>query len=148
MAVDDRTPPRPPRRRSAPHYAGGRCLSQPAAAVDFFAGGSLDGEVWADGLEQRDGTWWPRFDVDVMARTLGASAGQDYWDAWEAIACPALVVRAGDGIVASTDAQQMARRGRRVTLVELAQAKHDVHLDRPDEWRSALPCFLDSLDST
>jgi pimeloyl-ACP methyl ester carboxylesterase len=33
-----------------------------------------------------------------------------------------------------------------VQLVELANAAHDLHLDRPDEWREALIAFLDSLD--
>jgi pimeloyl-ACP methyl ester carboxylesterase len=40
------------------------------SAVEFFGGPSLTADTWADGLELRDGGWWPRFDVGVMARTL------------------------------------------------------------------------------
>lgn len=31
-------------------------------------------------------------------------------------------------------------------LVEVPNAKHDVHLDRPDEWRRALSDFLTQWD--
>jgi pimeloyl-ACP methyl ester carboxylesterase len=58
---------------------------------------SLTAEAWAGGLEQRDGGWWPRFDVDVMTRTLREAVSRSYWAQWERIACPTLVVRAGAG---------------------------------------------------
>jgi pimeloyl-ACP methyl ester carboxylesterase len=64
-----------------------------------------------------------------MTRTLREADSRSYWADWERIACPA---------------QTMVRRGRRVTLVELAGAEHDLHLDRPAEWRAALSEFLDS----
>jgi pimeloyl-ACP methyl ester carboxylesterase len=32
-------------------------------------------------------------------------------------------------------------------LVDLPGAKHDLHLDRPAEWRAALSSFLDSVDA-
>jgi pimeloyl-ACP methyl ester carboxylesterase len=118
------------------------------AAVAFFGGPSLTAEAWAGGLEQRDGDWWPRFDVDVMTRTLREADSRSYWTDWERIACPALVVRAGAGSLPRADAQAMVRRGHRVTLVELAGAKHDLHLDRAAEWRVALSEFLDSLPLT
>jgi pimeloyl-ACP methyl ester carboxylesterase len=114
------------------------------AAVAFFGGPSLTAEAWAGGLEQRDGGWWPRFDVDVMTRTLREAVSRSYWAQWERIACPTLVVRAGAGSLPPADAQAMVRRGRRVELVELAGAEHDLHLDRPAEWRAALSEFLDS----
>jgi pimeloyl-ACP methyl ester carboxylesterase len=33
-------------------------------------------------------------------------------------------------------------------LADLPDARHDLHLDRPDEWRQALSAFLDSLKSS
>jgi pimeloyl-ACP methyl ester carboxylesterase len=114
-------------------------------AVAFFGGPSLRAEAWADGLERRDGGLWPRFDVDVMARTLRQSAALDRWPAWERIACRALVVRAREGHLSAEDAQAMAERGRDVEVVEVEGAGHDVHLDRPAEWRAAVRRFLDRL---
>jgi pimeloyl-ACP methyl ester carboxylesterase len=103
-----------------------------AAAVEFFGGPSPSAEPWADGLELRAGGWWPRFDVDVMVRTLREAGGRSHWREWSRITCPVLVVRAGDGIVPAADAQAMADRGRHVQLVELAGARHDLHwIGRP-----------------
>jgi pimeloyl-ACP methyl ester carboxylesterase len=116
------------------------------AAVEFFGGPSLNAEVWADGLEHRDGGWWPRFDVEVMMRTLHEADSRSYWEEWERISCPVLVVRGSDGSLPRADAESMVARGSDAKLVELADAKHDLHLDQPVEWRRALSEFLDALD--
>jgi pimeloyl-ACP methyl ester carboxylesterase len=117
------------------------------AAVAFFGGPSLSADAWAGGLERRDEGWWPRYDVEVMMRTLHEADSQSYWEQWERISCPALVTRGGQGSLSSADAKSMVERGRHVTLVEVADATHDLHLDRPDQWREALSAFLDSLDA-
>jgi pimeloyl-ACP methyl ester carboxylesterase len=117
------------------------------AAAAFFGGPSLRAEAWADGLEDRGDGWWPRFDVDVMVRTLREAAALDYWRDWEGIRCPALVVRAGDGMVPAAEARAMAERLATARLVELEGAGHDLHLERPGEWRATVSAFLDSLPS-
>jgi pimeloyl-ACP methyl ester carboxylesterase len=38
----------------------------------------------------------------------------------------------------------MAARGRHARLVELAGARHDLHLDRPAQWRRVLSEFVSS----
>jgi pimeloyl-ACP methyl ester carboxylesterase len=103
--------------------------------------------AWVDGLEQRDDGWWPRFNVEVMVQTLREAASRSYWQEWDRIRCPVLVIRAGRGIIPVDDAQAMADRARHPTLAELEGAEHDLHLDRPDEWHAALREFLDSLES-
>jgi pimeloyl-ACP methyl ester carboxylesterase len=115
------------------------------AAVDFFGGPSLSAEAWADGLEQRGGGWWPRFDIEVMVRTLREAIRQPYWREWERVRCPVLIVRAGNGIIPAADAQAMTNRLPGTRLVEFAGAEHDLHLDRPAEWRDAVGEFLNSL---
>lgn len=116
------------------------------SAVQFFGGPSLAADLWADGLEQRDDGLWPRFDAEVMARTLRKATSRPYWTQWETIRCPTLVVRAGNGTIDSADAKAMALRLPHAQLVELAGAEHDLHLDRPAEWARAMSDFLDSLD--
>jgi pimeloyl-ACP methyl ester carboxylesterase len=115
------------------------------AAVDFFGGPSPSAEAWAGGLERRDGGWWPRFDAGVMAQTLRDASRRSYWEEWERIRCPVLVVRAGRGQLSGADARAMVERGQRVNLVELADAGHDLHLDSPEGWRAAVSRFLDAL---
>jgi pimeloyl-ACP methyl ester carboxylesterase len=56
----------------------------------------------------------------------------------------ALVVRGGHGALPREEAGMMVTRGRNAKLVELADARHDLHLDHPAEWRQALGEFLDS----
>jgi pimeloyl-ACP methyl ester carboxylesterase len=118
------------------------------AALEFFTGkygGSLAAEAWTEGLEHRDGSWWPRFDVEVMERTLREAVGRAYWEEWDRIRCPTLVVRAGNGFVDPGDARAMERRLSEARMVELEGAAHDLHLDRPLQWREVLDGFLASL---
>ena len=114
------------------------------AAVKFFNGPSLFASAWAGGLQEREDGWWPRFDNDVMVRTLREGTRVDYWDEWERIRCPTLVVRAGEGYFSSALLQSMADRLPGAELVEVPGAKHDLHLDRPAEWRSVITSFLAS----
>lgn len=114
------------------------------AAFDFFGGPSLAADAWVAGLERRDGGLWPCFEVDVMVRTLQEALSRPYWREWERIRCPTLIVRAGDGLIPAADARAMADRLAHAQLVELPGASHDVHLDRPLEWRAALSWFLAS----
>jgi pimeloyl-ACP methyl ester carboxylesterase len=41
----------------------------------------------------------------------------------------------------------MAQRGHHVEVVEIADAEHDLHLDRPAEWRTAVTRSVDALAS-
>lgn len=117
-------------------------------AEQFFRerfGGGVAAQAWVSGLEQRADGWWPPFDVDVMARMLHEATREPAWAYWERIRCPVLVVRAGDGLVDPEIARMMIARLPGARLVELRGAAHDLHLDRPEEWRQTLSAFLDSL---
>ena len=116
------------------------------AAIDFFGGPSLTADAWTDGLEEGAGGWRPRFDVDVMVETLRLAVLRSYWEEWEQIQCPTLVVRAGNGVIPVTEADAMRDRLPQADVIEISGAKHDLHLDRPAEWRMAVCRFLDSLE--
>jgi pimeloyl-ACP methyl ester carboxylesterase len=115
------------------------------AAVAFWEGPSLRADAWANGLERRNDGWWPRFDVDVMVQTLREASTDESWDVWEQISCPVLVARAARGGITVEYAAEMADRGRNVQVVEIADAGHDLHLNRPAEWGSTVSAFVDSL---
>ena len=57
-----------------------------------------------------------------------------------------LIVRAGDGDVAEATAEEMTERLASARLIEIPGAGHDLHLDRPDEWRAVLTGFLEAID--
>jgi pimeloyl-ACP methyl ester carboxylesterase len=99
------------------------------------------------GLEERDGGLWPQFEINVMARTSREAICCSYWHEWEQIRCPVLVVGAGaqESYIEPVTAARMLELKPEMKLVWLEGAKHDLHLDRPAEWREALTAFLDSL---
>ena len=114
-------------------------------AVKFFGGPSVAAEAWVSGLRQREDGYWPSFDIGVMERTLREAARQAYWDEWDTIECPILLVVGERGIMPKGSGQVMTRRNAHAHLVEIAGASHDLHLDRLDEWDRALGQFLDAL---
>jgi pimeloyl-ACP methyl ester carboxylesterase len=115
------------------------------AAVSFFRGPSVSADAWAAGLEKRDGGWWPTFEIDVMTRTLRQAIVTDYWDEWERIRCPTLIVRAGAGQLTAAQAQEMVGRLPHADLAELPDAARDLHLDQPSDWRDAVAPILPTL---
>lgn len=114
-------------------------------AVAYFGGPSISATAWTEGLEERDDGLWPRFDIDVVVRMLREAVGHSQWNAWEQIQCPVLVVRGETGSLTMSDAEEMVRRLPSARLVKVAKAGHDVHLERPEEWRKALSVFLAAL---
>lgn len=126
-----------------------RSFASRSEAEAFFAdrfGAGLVAEAWTNGLEDGEDGWRPRFDVEVMAQTLREAIAAPSWTEWETIQCPAMVVRAGNGMVEPGTATEMTERLPGSRLVELPDAAHDLHLDQPARWRETLCGFLDSLD--
>lgn len=111
-------------------------------AIAYFGGPSISAIAWTEGLEERDNGLCPRFDIDVVVRMLREAVGHSQWSVWEQIQCPVLVVRGETGSLTMSDAEEMVRWLASARLVEVAKAGHDVHLDRPEEWRKALSEFL------
>lgn len=108
-------------------------------------GGPLAAGAWADGLEEAADGWRPQFDVDVMRETLIAVLSEPTWADWAQIECPTLIVRGENGTLSAETAAGMAARRPGVKEVEIAGAGHDVHLEQPQSWQSALGRFLEQL---
>ncbi|MFI8824070.1 alpha/beta fold hydrolase [Streptomyces sp. NPDC053431] len=112
-----------------------------AAAVAHLGGGPV-GEGWADGLEERDGGLWPRFDPEVMAASLAENAGRDRWEEWAAIGVPVLAVLGQHGFVADEEYAEMARQLPGLRGVCLPGTGHDLHLERPEVLHRLVTEFL------
>jgi pimeloyl-ACP methyl ester carboxylesterase len=114
------------------------------SAAEYFRARFGEGAAvpWASGLEQRDDGLWPRFDVGVMAQTLGEMQEPDTWPQWASVDCPTLVLRAEHGVVDAEAVERMRVTRPEATVVEVAGSRHDLHLDRPLEWRQVLTGFL------
>ena len=94
------------------------------AAIAHFGGPSLQSEMWADGLEDRDGGLWPRWDAEVMGPTLAVrtQVGED-------------------------EHREMGERLPHTQFVALDHSNHDLHLHQPEKWRRTLTDFLDEVRS-
>ncbi|MFC8506245.1 alpha/beta fold hydrolase [Streptomyces sp. NPDC057411] len=116
------------------------------AAAAYFGGGPV-GDGWAGGLEERDGGWWPRFDPEVMVASLTELVGRGeraWWDEWAAIdtSLPLLAVVGENGIIASAEYDEMARRRPGLRGVCLPGAGHDLHLEHPDVLHRLIAAFV------
>jgi pimeloyl-ACP methyl ester carboxylesterase len=79
--------------------------------------------------------------MDVMVDSMREIATTSYWDEWGLVRAPTLVVRAGKG-VRREDVLRMKSANPHARLIEIVDAMHDVHLDKPREWRKAVDPFL------
>src|SRR3954469_11715415 len=71
-------------------------------AVQFFGGDNELGHAWADGFVQRADGLWPRWDLEVMIRTMAPVFEREYWPEWESLPHPTLLVLGQTGRIDPT----------------------------------------------
>ncbi|MEU7291660.1 alpha/beta hydrolase [Streptomyces exfoliatus] len=121
------------------------------AAAAYLGGGRQPvGEGWARGLEERADGLWPRFDPDVMVRSLDENATRDFWDEWTAVSCPTLAVLGqGDqgGIIGREEYAEMVRLRPGLHGASVPGSGHDLHLERPEVLHRLVVDFLRGFPS-
>ncbi|WP_247046243.1 alpha/beta fold hydrolase [Arthrobacter rhizosphaerae] len=110
------------------------------AARAYLGDGPLP-RAWVADLEDRADGLWPRFDPDVMVKTMN-DVIIPRWAEWESVSAPTLVVYGEKGMFSADEKSAFIERGRNVRRVDLTGASHDGHLDAFDEWVAALRSFL------
>ena len=111
-------------------------------AMQFFGGDNARGRAWADGFEQRADGLWPRWNIDVMVRTMEPVFEREYWPEWESLPQPTLLVLGQTGSINPARVDRMLAMRPATKRVTIAGAGHDVHLDRPRVWLQTLDEFL------
>lgn len=106
-----------------------------------FLGSEAIVAAWIADLEMTPQGLRPRFDADVMQRTIEA-VHRPRWVEWEALQVPALAVFAKGGLFSEADKAELIRRRPSSEMVDLAAGSHDAHLDAFDEWIGALREWL------
>jgi pimeloyl-ACP methyl ester carboxylesterase len=114
------------------------------AAAEFLGGG-LVGAGWADGLEEREDGWWPRFEPELMVRSVLEPSRRSFWREWDQVRCPTLVVMAESGFISAEEAREMTRTRPGIVMVNVPGAGHDVHLENPEMVRTAITDFVTAL---
>ncbi|MFF0204037.1 alpha/beta fold hydrolase [Streptomyces sp. NPDC005017] len=113
-------------------------------AVQYFGGGLL-GEGWAGGLQERDGGWWPRFDPEVLVRSLAELGRRSFVAEWERVGCPALLVLARSSFIPAQEYDTMLRLRPSTVSVCVPDTGHDLHLQRPETVAALVADFVDGL---
>ncbi|MEU2202078.1 alpha/beta hydrolase [Isoptericola sp. NPDC019482] len=106
-----------------------------------FLGESPLTSAWIADLERTPDGLRPRFDADVMRRTLEA-VHEPRWAEWERLSVPTLAVFAEHGMFTSEQQDELLARRPSTRRADLADASHDAHLDGFDAWVATLREFL------
>lgn len=110
-------------------------------AARAFLGDDAIVEAWVADLEATPEGFVPRFDADIMERTIEA-VHVPRWREWEALEVPTLAVFAEHGMFSAEDRDELIRRRPGSERVDLVGGSHDAHLDAFDEWIEALRGWL------
>ncbi|MCQ1576833.1 alpha/beta fold hydrolase [Streptomyces parvus] len=114
-------------------------------AAEAFFGGGPAGRAWAAGLAPGPGGLHPRVDRDVMVATVQENAHRDYWDAWDRVRCPALVLRGENGTMKPDEADRMRARHPATRIAVIPEAGHDAHLDNMPAVHEEMAHYLRDL---
>lgn len=102
--------------------------------------GPLTDEQWAyitrtNVRERADGRWGLAYDPGIAVPFRNAPAPPNLWPLWDAITCPTLVLRgAQSDLLAREVAGEMALRGPRPKVIEIAGVGHAPMLLSPDQY--------------
>jgi pimeloyl-ACP methyl ester carboxylesterase len=109
-----------------------------AAAHSFFESKGFDAAAWIDGLESRIDGLWPRWNADALLACMADVLSRNYWPQWRSIQAPTLVVLGEHGIFPPGHGEHIVQQLPGAALVTIPGAGHDVHLDAPAAWVTAL----------
>jgi pimeloyl-ACP methyl ester carboxylesterase len=112
------------------------------SAVQFFGGDNDLGHAWANGFEQQADGFWPRWDLEVMIRTMVPVFERECWHGWEPLPHPTLLVLGQTGSIDPIRVDRMLGVRPATTRVMIEHAGHDLHLEQPRAWFHALDEFL------
>lgn len=104
-------------------------------------GGAAMADAWVADLESTPDGLRPRFDADVMERTVEA-VHAPRWREWEALDVPTLTVFAAGGMFSGEDKDELIRRRPQTDRIDLDSGTHDAHLDGFDAWEGTLHEWL------
>ena len=84
-------------------------------------------------------------DPDAVAQTVAELEQRAWWDEWQAITCPILIVRGEHGDLDPQAVERMQAANRNAEAVTIPAAGHDVHLDEPDQLADTITEWSDPL---
>ena len=111
-----------------------------------FLGTDAIVDSWIADLENTPAGLRPRFDADVMERTIRA-VHVPRWEEWARLETPTLAVFAAHGMFTAASKDELLVRRPATRRVDLGGGSHDAHLDAFDEWVTVIRAWLIDDDS-
>lgn len=106
-----------------------------------FLGSDAIVDAWVADLQAMPGGLVPRFDADIMERTI-AAVHEPRWDEWESLGVPTLAVFAEHGMFEPEAKDALIHRRSATVRADIEGAGHDAHLDAFDAWIDVLRAWL------
>lgn len=103
-----------------------------AVARAYLGAGAIV-DAWIADLETAPDGLRPRFDADVMERTI-AAVHLPRWTEWASLDVPTLAVFAEGGMFSAEQRDELIRRCPASERADLGTGSHDAHLDAFEEW--------------
>ncbi|MGZ4576351.1 MAG: alpha/beta fold hydrolase [Mycobacterium sp.] len=111
--------------------------------VDEF--GPVAGRYFLEAFD-RTATGWRLHGHTARWIEIAAEWGtRDYWEQWQAVRAPALLIEASNSVTPPGQMREMAERNSTATYLHVAEAGHLVHDEAPQVYREAVESFLATL---
>ncbi len=108
--------------------------------------GPIAGRYFLDAFDRTPTGWRLHGKPENWIAVAAEWGTRDYWQQWQAVRAPVLLLEAGDSVAPPGQMQRMAELGGdRVRYVRIEGAGHLVHDDAPERYRGAVETFLESV---
>lgn len=111
--------------------------------LDHF--GAVAGRYFIDSFIERPDGFYLHGDVTTFEAISSEWGTRHFWDEWDAIAVPSLLIQGASGITPDGQMREMHARNPHSTHVVVPDAAHLVHDEQPKAYRAAVSEFLTRL---
>jgi pimeloyl-ACP methyl ester carboxylesterase len=104
--------------------------------------GPVAGRYFVEAFDRTDTGWRLHGRPERWIEIAAQWGVRDYWQQWQAVRVPTLLVEAGNSVTPPGQMERMRSTGAQVTYLRVPGAGHLVHDDAPREYRDAVEPFL------
>jgi pimeloyl-ACP methyl ester carboxylesterase len=107
--------------------------------------GPVAGRYFLEAFDRTATGWRLHGHVENWIEIAGQWGMRDYWQQWEAVRAPVLLLEAGGTVAPPGQMRRMHETGYRTTYLQVPGAGHLIHDDTPEIYREAVAGFLTAL---
>ena len=117
-----------------------------SAEAIFAEFGPIAGRYFLEAFDRTPTGWRLHGKPEKWIAVAAEWGTRDYWQQWQAVRAPVLLLEAGDSVAPPGQMRRMAELGGdRVRYIRVEGAGHLVHDEAPESYRGAVETFLESV---